>query len=798
LLVPAEGPIVDPLLSAISKAFVRNVFERINHMKSIMQIPPVLRLHPLISLIIVLLSPVLTLGTSQPVYHPNLKISKAIGSIEIDSRLDDAGWNSAARIDNFIERNPGDNTPPEVPTEVYATYDDSKFYIAFVCHDDPKTIRATMSQRDQWSGDDAVYVLLDTYGNAAWAYEFIVNPYGIQKDRLWSSISGEEDAGHDLIWESSAQITDSGYQVEIAIPFASMRFPNRDIQTWRIDFWRGRPRENYKQYSWAAYDRNEQCWPCQWGTAEGIHNVHPGKGIEILPSYVANKSGELNGLPGKDVHFENHDAKGEMSLGGKYSISSDVTMEAAYNPDYSQIEADAAQIDVNSTIALMYPERRPYFQEGSDIFRTMFNSFYTRMINDPQYTAKLTGRMGKNTLGYLFARDANTPYLIPLNQSSIPPFNAGKSTVNILRAGRSFGQSSRIGLMLNDRRFEDNGANSVLSLDGLLRLSKSYSFDFQFIGTYTKEQNDTALTSGFGDITFDHGRHTLGFDGESYYGSAFVTRFYRSSRNLNFTIDYNQLDRTYRTETGYDPVINHRTLNPHASYTFYFDKGILQRLTPQLLKFNRWDFDGNVENDGLNMGLGGVLNVAQASFYMGYNRATRAYNLEKFTGLWDAAVNINASISGNSSVDFEYGWGRDIYYGGSQKGDYSSLDISLYLKPIDRITIEPDFNYYRMSDIITSAKFFSGYISRTRLQYQATTGLSFRLVVQYDDFNRAWGIDPLMTYRLNSFSVFYVGSTYDYTDITAYQINEPDQIIKSNWRMTSRQFFIKLQYLFQT
>ncbi|MCX6826096.1 MAG: carbohydrate binding family 9 domain-containing protein [candidate division Zixibacteria bacterium] len=775
-------------------------------MKSLICLKTLIKLSPIMIGIVAFLMPLPSMGTSQPVFRPNLKISKSNGSINIDGKLDDLGWKAAARTDNFIERGPGDNTVPAVATEVCVTYDDSKIYIAYVCHDDPKTIRATMSQRDQWFGNDAVIVLIDTYGTGTWAYEFFVNPYGIQKDGLWSSL-GDEDQGYDLIWESAAQRTDSGYQVEIAIPFAGLRFPNKEMQTWRMDFWRNRPRESAYQYSWAAYDRNEQCWPCQWGTMEGIQNVHSGKGIEFLPSFVASQSGELHGLPSKDVEFKNADARGELSLGGKYSISSDVTIEAAYNPDFSQIEADAAQIAVNSTIALMYPERRPYFQEGSDIFRTMFNSFYTRSVNNPQYTAKLTGRVRGNALGFLIARDENSPYIVPLNQSSLPPIDVGKSTVNVLRGSRAFGGSSRVGFMLTDRRFENDGVGSILSLDGRLRLSKNYAFDYQFIGSYTKELNNPALTADYVadfaaqniDTTFDNGQHTIALDGESYYGEALITRFCRNARSWNFMIDYNQISPAYRTTTGYDPVINNRTLNPSTSYTFYFNRGILQQLRWGISKFNRWDFDGHVENNGTFVDLDGQLNFAQAAFDIGYNRATRYYQLQRFDGLFDASAEITAIIGKNIGMDIYFGRGRDIFYDAMGKGNYTNINAALNLKPFGRITIEPNFNFSRMTNIENGGRYYNGYISRTRVQFQATKELSLRLVVQYDDFYRAWNIDPLMTFRLNSFSVFYLGSDYAIGDIAPIQrwgLHQRD--IPTTWKMTSRQFFMKLQYLFQT
>ena len=447
-------------------------------------------------LLVLLLStiPALASKTFQPVYKPTLEVSKTNQAINIDGILDDVVWKTASKATNFVERNPGDMVKPEVKTEAFITYDDEYLYVAFACYDDPSTIRATMCQRDQFYSDDAVCLLVDTYGEATWAYQFYVNPYGVQKDNLWTSVQGE-DSGFDLVWKSAAQITEHGYQVEMAIPFSSLRFPSKDVQSWKMDFWRNRPRESFNQYSWAAYDRNEQCWPCQWGTVGGFKNVSPGKGLEILPTIVANQSGALTDLSNPISNFDSKKIDGEISLGGKYSVSSDVTIEAYYNPDFSQIEADADQIDVNTTIALYNPERRPFFQEGSDLFRTLFNSFYTRTVNDPLYAAKLTGRREGFSFGFMSALDENTPYMIPLDERGELVL-AGKSYVNVLRAVKSFGQNSRTGFIISDRRFEGDGYGTVVGLDGDIRLTKNYSIIGQALYTWTKEPNKLEYTEG--------------------------------------------------------------------------------------------------------------------------------------------------------------------------------------------------------------------------------------------------------------------------------------------------------------
>ncbi len=739
--------------------------------------------------LLLLCSSVFATKTFEPVFSPQLDITKSTASIEIDGRLSDAAWKSASHAANFVERFPGDKTKPEVETDVFITYDDDNLYVAFFCYDNPADIRATMCQRDQFSGDDAVSVKIDTYGDAAWAYEFMVNPYGVQKDRLWSSIGGE-DIGYDLIWQSAAQITDFGYTVEIAVPFSSMRFPNKDVQSWKIDFWRDRPRESYNQYSWAAYDRDDQCWVCQWGTVDGIRDVRPGKGLEILPSIVANQSGSLSNYGDPDSEFENSDIDGEISLGAKYSVSSDITLEATYNPDFSQIEADAAQIDVNSTIALFYPERRPFFQEGSDIFRTLFNSFYTRTVNDPQFAAKLTGRMDGVSIGFLSARDENTPYMIPLEESSVL-FNAGESVTNVLRGTRSVGDNSQLGFIVSDRRFDGGGSGSIAALDGDISLSRTLSIDGQYILTHTDELEDAGLTAGLEGVTIDEGEKTAAFDGESYWGTAFITRLLRDGRGWDFNLGYNQVNPSYRTQVGYDPLMDYRDLSMWQRLSFYPEEGMLERIEPQMYVSRRWAFDGTERRSFLNLNLSTRWRFAQTYANLNFNRESEFYGGVDFENLWGVVLNAGSRLNDQIGYDVHFEHGRGIARRALVKGKETSVDLSLNLKPVDRITIEPNLNYFRSTEVETGAELFDGYILRTRLQYQANRELSLRMVVQYDDFYQRWDIDPLVTYRLNSFSVFYVGSTYDYSNLV-------DPADRTRWSLTSRQFFMKLQYLFQT
>ncbi|MEW6411311.1 MAG: carbohydrate binding family 9 domain-containing protein [Candidatus Zixiibacteriota bacterium] len=727
--------------------------------------------------------------TFEPVFSPSLDAVKTTVAISIDGQLNDSGWLMAGQADNFTERSPNDLGQPDVETKAYITYDENNLYVAFICLDDPASIRATMCQRDQFDNDDAVALLIDTYGDAAWAYEFLVNPYGVQKDRLWTSVAGE-DSGFDLIWESAAHVTDSGYQVEIAIPFSSLRFPNKDVQSWKVDFWRERPRESFKQYSWAAYDRNDQCWVCQWGTVNGISDVQPGKGFEILPSVVANQTGALVDRNDPNSDFENEKIDGDIALNAKYSVSSDVSLEGTLNPDFSQIEADAAQIDVNTTIALFYPERRPFFQEGSDIFRTLFNSFYTRTVNDPKFAAKLIGRTDKYNIGFLTALDENTPYMIPMEEGSIL-LNTGESYVNVLRGSGTVGGDSRVGFLLADRRFDNAGSNSVLAFDHDIRLSRALRFDGQYILTHTAEHDEAGETSGLEGITIDNGNHSIVFDGESFYGNAVISRLRHNSRHLNVQVTYDQVSPTYRTEVGYDPLANGRRIQYFTGYHIRPATGLFQRITPQVYIMRKWNYDGQRKDILTNFSLDNSLRYAQLNFGAAYNFGSQMWDGVEFDNLWHAEFYVNAQPTDAVGLNFNISRSKTVALFALAKGDETGVFAALSLKPLDRLTIEPTLNYARSTHEETGEELYDGYITRTRFQLQANKELSVRLVVQYNDFRQRWDIDPLFTYRLSSFSVFYVGSTYDYA-----QFN-PAQDETSQWSLTSRQFFMKLQYLFQ-
>lgn len=763
-------------------------------------------------------------------YTPSLSVQKANQSIKIDGKISDSEWQSATAITSFIEREPGENTTPIVKTETFITYDENNLYVSFKCYDDPALIRASMTQRDQYSGNDQVGVLIDTYGDASVAYMLYVNPFGVQKDFLWNSITGY-DIGYDLIWKSSAQITDFGYEVEMAIPFSSLRFPNKHVQSWKVDFRRDHPRESSYQYAWAAHDRNEQCGPCQWGRIDGISSVKPGKGIEILPAYVGNQDHQFT-----DNDLENLGFESEVALTGKYAISSDVTLEGSINPDFSQIEADAAQIDVNSTHSLFFRERRPFFQEGADIFRTMFNSFYTRTIFNPQYITKLTGRPGSFRFGLVSAYDDSSAYIIPLEENDMT-FKASKSYVNILRGLKSIGRNSRVGFMFNDRRYEgEEGSNTIIALDADINLTKSLRFEIQTIYSYTNEGTDDIIPydsllnidtiwndGSVSDIDstyiinkYDYdGDYTLNFDNESYGGIATISRLRYATRTFYGQIGYNQLDPKYRTQTGFDPVNNHRSADFYTQYQFLLTDGLFERITPQASGFSRWDMQTGINKiQNYNVGINANLRVAQTFVGLNYSLSSELYNGKQYDDAKNISINVNSQLTSILGLYGSISFSDAIARGVNRFSDRITINGGYDLKLFNNLNIEPSVRYVRGVDSEDkNVELYKQIITRSRVSWQVNRKLSIRVVGQYVESknsydigeaeygiikSKSFDIDPLITYRLNPFTVFYFGmvNNYDEGDYT-------NNLNKYNYtsydlRENQRKFFFKLQYLFQT
>ena len=213
-----------------------------------------------------------------------LDIARVSGDIRIDGRVDEAAWSSARHVTGFLEFQPGHMSEPSVRTEAFVTYDDEHLYVAIIAHDEPRLVRALLRERDDMFADDWAGVVLDTWGDASWGYLIIANGYGVQGDTRLSNQG--DDARFDVVFEADGSVTERGLEVEIAIPFSSLRFRG-DTENWRIGFIRNHPRESRRMYSWPAFDSNNPCILCQFSEMETLPGVEPTGSLELLPSIVA-------------------------------------------------------------------------------------------------------------------------------------------------------------------------------------------------------------------------------------------------------------------------------------------------------------------------------------------------------------------------------------------------------------------------------------------------------------------------------------------------------------------------------
>jgi hypothetical protein len=727
-------------------------------------------------------------STYTPVYHPKLNISRVSGTITIDGVLDDEGWQGAAKAENFAEHNPGDQTKPEVDTEVLLTYDDNNLYVAWLCYDDPEEVRSSFCERDHIFSGDYVILCIDTYGEATHAYEIAANPHGIPGDLLFSTQNGE-DISYDMIFESSGRINDSGWVVEMAIPFESLRFPDRNEQVWRVDFWRNRPRESRFQYSWAAYDRDQNCWACQWGTVTGISDVEPGAGFELLPAVVASQSASLN----QYNHLDNSDIMGDIALGVTYDVSSELTTEATINPDFSQVETDIAQLDVNTTFALFYPEKRPFFQEGSDLFDTYYEAVYTRSINDPIAAGKITFRKGSNSMAYLSAYDQHSVIILPFEEQSRFVEN-GKSYSNVLRFRHDLGEASHLGLIATDRRFQSGGSGSLGGIDGQIRLSESNSLVFQFLGSYTREVDNIALLpdSSFNSRRFGDNDYTAGLDGESFMGHGLLVNLGRSTGNYWGGMEYSELSPTFRADNGFEPSNNRRMVTSWIGGILRFeDNSTLENIEGDIYAARKWNFDGVKKDEWINSELEVQFRAAQTWIQFSYMRSNELFGGTQFNNIWQTEASLVTHPSGSLSLSGDIGYGHRIARGDLVMGKQFGCEVEADIRPIDRMLISTSYDYIHSNDLNSDKRLFSQSVWWSRLSLQLSREFSMRLVLQHNDRTNSWDVDPLLTYRINSLTVFYVGSTHDYRNLTL------DDHGNTRWTLTERQFFLKLQYLFQ-
>lgn len=307
----------------------------------------------------------------------------AKSEIKIDGQLDELAWKGSTIIDLPYEWFPGENTEAPVRTECFVTYDETNLYVGFLAHDPrPEEIRAHLIDRDQidtFIQDDYVGFMIDTFQDQRRAYQFRINPMGVQAEAFYTAL--EEDWGWDMIWHSAARITDNGYTVEVALPFHQLRFPRKDGGlTFGFGAMRSWPRNLRHRMQSFRLDYGNTCLICQFNQISGFEGLSSGYGLELDPTLTANRT-DRRTLQEEELEKGKIDVDPGLSV--RWGITPNLTANGTINPDFSQVEADVAQLEVNERFALFFPEKRPFFLEGSDFFQTPQRAAFTRTVADP-------------------------------------------------------------------------------------------------------------------------------------------------------------------------------------------------------------------------------------------------------------------------------------------------------------------------------------------------------------------------------------------------------------------------------
>lgn len=431
-----------------------------------------------------------------------MTIPKLGSPVVIDGKPDEEVWKTAAVFKDFYQTSPGNNTAPSKPTEVSVLYDEKHLYVAFKCWDDKGAVRGTVAKRDDIFGEDNVRMWLDTYNDQRRAYVLGFNPLGIQADGIFTEGRGA-DFSVDIVMESKGIIEDWGWSVEAKIPFKSLRYAAGKGKFWGFNVARNIDRFNDEFDQWLPDDRNVSGFLIKHGKITGLDDIKYERSLEIVPSITVSESGNrVSAIEVPAGRFVNQPVKQDIGFTLKYSFSPNITLDAAVNPDFAEIEADATVVTANQRFPIFFQEKRPFFLEGADIFNTPLAIYHSRSIVDPDFAVKLTGKIGKNSFGIMAAsdkapgnydEDARTRLAQclergaprPGSDCSINEFLDKNAMFGVFRVKRDFGKENNIGFFATYRGFPEQ-KNLLAGVDARIKLNPKLTSVFHVVGTNSR------------------------------------------------------------------------------------------------------------------------------------------------------------------------------------------------------------------------------------------------------------------------------------------------------------------------
>ncbi len=684
-----------------------------------------------------------------------LEVPEVNSDVRIDGFLDEPAWQKALAFDLPYEVEPGDNTPAGVRTTCFLVSTPYALLVGFKAYDpNPKEIRAHYSDRDRLFRDDFVGFMLDTFADKRRAYTFAVNPLGVQADGIRSeTTSGDpENYSFDFTWHAAGRITDFGYEVEIEIPFSALRFPaGNGKKRWGFVALRSYPRLVRRLFFSNPVDRNNACTLCQLPEIEGFASARPGRSVEVNPTFAAawwqNREDVIRPIMGSPSR------RGDSGLSLLWGLTPNLSLTATLNPDFSQVEADAAQLAVNRTFALFYPEKRAFFLEGAENFSTPMPVVYSRSFADPQWGLKLTGKEGRSTLGVLAVRDELTNVLLPgvrkSSQATLPQPSDGA----VFRYRYDLGRSSVLGAMASHRQ-ASGYHNRVMGVDGLVRFSEGDSLQFQVLRSQTRYP---ALASWEPSLR-----------GKQLQGNAWQLAANHSRRNWESWVFLRNVAEAFRADLGFLPQVGIRGGEVGAQRILWGEDGSWYTRLSLGTEVNFWE---DQHGQLLNRNVAAMVRYSgplQSTVFLRATRFTEVWHGQEFSGQrFRLFSNVRFSGSLTSSLGVEVG--DTVDYANAQAAKVTRVSPGFTWNLGRHLYLQGDFSGERLE--VAQGELYRALVADLRSFYHFNVRSYLRLVVQRTQVlhhselyqqppnrrNTSTTAQVLFAYKLNPQSLVFAG-----------------------------------------
>jgi hypothetical protein len=741
----------------------------------------------------------------------------------IDGNLDEPVWRRAARLTDFSQYQPVDGRPSAEPTEVLVWYAPDAIYFGIRAREiHGNVVRATHANRDNIDSEDQIQILLDTDNARQIAFLFGVNPYGVQQDgtrsaqfaggaggpsatgggfRTINPLEGSVDLNPDYFFESKGHLVEGGYEVEMRIPFKSLRYQDAKVQSWGIHILR-RVQHSGFQDTWAPAIRAAANFLAQSGTLDGLHDLKRGLVLEATPTVTAKADRAAA------IGDGSYRRKAELGGDARWGIRQNLTLNGTINPDFSQVEADVGQVLLNERFALFYPEKRPFFLDGLELFDSPNQLIYTRQIVAPLGGVKLAGKLGGTNIASMVVAD-DRAYSWGGNHSPL---------FGVSRIRYDFGSSNTLGAVLTAR--EDGGSYSrVAAGDFRFYHSKLYFAQFQIGSSWTdslRNRRNGSLYQADWDRT---GRawgfhYTLRSLDQGFNAAAgFVNRTgiieTRAFNRLSFYGDQAALVQTYGSFFGLDRIWN----NAGASHGLAESSESIQ---PTATLRGGWQLSGALMHSyfafdpSLYAGLSVQRSVGTSIVLID----TAAFIVpppekDELGASFRVTTPTYRVFSGTAGITES----QVPIFREAAPGNSSRIDAALDLRPTTAVRSSLQFSRLTIARKSDGSRFSSETIPRIKVEYQISPPIFLRLVGQYAARSRSalrdrngnpilvngvldagettneFSTDWLFSYRPVPGTLVYLG--YGST------LEEPREFRFQDLRRTRDGFFGKISYLFR-